>query len=231
MKTIVIGDIHGCFRELKNLLQKVEFNREADRLVSLGDLIDRGKESYEVCEFFRKLKAEIDGRCIVIRGNHEQMMMEAADLYGRELWKLNGGGKTIRSFFRNRGRISVKWFKENTCLYYEEPGFQCAHAGVEDQAISLNDPETLLWDRERLRENDYSGKLTIIGHTPLQDAAWFAGDGKTEKVLLEQRKQPLPKNGLICIDTGCVFGNRLTAMVIEEGIYWLDSVPSTVRAH
>lgn len=52
MRTLVVGDIHGCYGELKELLEKADLNRE-DRIIALGDIIDRGPESPEVLEFFR----------------------------------------------------------------------------------------------------------------------------------------------------------------------------------
>lgn len=100
MRTIIIGDIHGCYRELTELLEKVEFKKETDRLISLGDLMDRGGQSYEVFDLFRYLKAEMGERCIIIKGNHEEMMLEATQSpIDRELWKRNGGGTTIKSFY------------------------------------------------------------------------------------------------------------------------------------
>ena len=227
MRTIIIGDIHGCHQELLALLGKVQFDREQDRLVSLGDLMDRGDQSFEVFETFRLLKAEMGERCVIIRGNHEQMMLDASvNPMARILWKQNGGGKTLKSFYKHQDHVyhHAGWFRGNTVLYYEEDGFQCTHAGLEDGDISQSDPETLLWDRTRLTDNDYSGKLTVVGHTPLSGAAWCAGDGKNRALLTERTRTELPGQGMICLDTGCVFGYRLTAMVVEDGSFWLDSV-------
>lgn len=227
MRTIIVGDIHGCYRELVKLLDKVKFDTSSDRIISLGDLMDRGKQSYEVFDFFRHLRAEMGDRCIIIRGNHEQMLMDAAAVsYNAGLWKQNGGTKTIKSFFRHKSRVyqHAGWFHTNTVLCYEDELFQCAHAGLDSEDITENLSEVLLWDRIRIERNDYHGKLTIVGHTPMNDAAWYAGDGETIEILPEHRRTRLPKTGMICLDTGCVFGYRLTAMVIEGTEYWLDSV-------
>lgn len=227
MRTIVIGDIHGCYQELLKLLEKVKFNKNEDRLISLGDLMDRGKYSYEVFDFFRQLKNEKEDRCVIIRGNHEQMMIDAAVApEERSLWKSNGGRKTIRSFFRHKSIVYqyAGWFRNNTVLYYEDERFQCVHAGLDQEKPAENFPETLLWDRRRIEQNDYCGKLTIVGHTPIADAAYFAGDERTIKILPECKKMILPDTGLICIDTGCVFGYRLSAAVIEDGEFWVESV-------
>lgn len=90
MRTIIIGDIHGCYRELTKLLEKVAFDKEADRLIALGDLMDRGRQPYEVYDFFRHIKAETGECCIIIKGNHEEMMLGAALLPGdSDSWKRN----------------------------------------------------------------------------------------------------------------------------------------------
>lgn len=81
-----------------------------------------------------------------------------------------------------------------------------------------------MWDRTRMKRNDYYGKLTIIGHTLIENAAWYVGDEETTEILPEHKWMSLPETGLLCIDTGCVFGYKLTAMVIEDGKYWLESV-------
>ena len=230
MRTIIIGDIHGCHQELLMLLAKVQFDREQDRLISLGDLMDRGDRSFQVFETFRVLKADLGERCVIIRGNHEQMMLDASvNPFARILWKQNGGGKTIKSFYRHQDHVyhHAGWFRASTVPYYEEERFQCTHAGLEDGEIALSDPQTLLWDRKRISDNDYSGKLTVVGHTPLSGAAWCAGDRKNLAVLAERTRMALPEKGMICLDTGCVFGRRLTAMVVEDGSFWLDSVERT----
>ena len=65
-RTLLIGDIHGCYRELKTLLDKVKFDPEADRLISLGDLVHKGPKSAKVLEFFYNNGHE------VILGNHDE---------------------------------------------------------------------------------------------------------------------------------------------------------------
>ena len=70
-RVVVITDIHGCLNECKRLLEKLEFDKSCDRLINLGDTIDRGPQIYEVFEFLRALKEEMGDRCVLIKGNHE----------------------------------------------------------------------------------------------------------------------------------------------------------------
>lgn len=226
MRTIIIGDVHGCFQEMTDLMEKVGFDRHLDRLISLGDLMDRGEQSYEVFDFFRSLKREMGERCIIIRGNHEQMMLDAAvnpSALGR--WNRNGAAKTVESFAGHGTHVYqyTEWFHENTVMYCEEEDFRCVHAGLIKEELSENEPYDLVWDRTRISQNDYRGKLTVIGHTKVPGATWFCGDEKTTELLPEQQWRSLPKTGLIGIDTGCVYGYRLTAMVVEGGKFRIDS--------
>lgn len=62
MRTVIIGDIHGSYRELIKLLVEDGFDKYADRLINLGDMMDRGKDSYGVFGFFREMKSEMGRR-------------------------------------------------------------------------------------------------------------------------------------------------------------------------
>ena len=76
-RVVIITDVHGCYEECVSLLEKLDFDKSCDMLINLGDTIDRGPKIYEVFAFFRALKEEMGDRCILIRGNHEQMMLDA----------------------------------------------------------------------------------------------------------------------------------------------------------
>ncbi len=226
MRTIIIGDIHGCFQELQTLLKAVDFDQKTDRLISIGDLMDRGEQSYEVLMFFIRMKQEMGDRCIIIRGNHEQMLLDATNFIGMRLWRQNGAEYTIRSFREHRKDVFdyTDWIHENTVLYYTGDGFQCVHAGLDQEDLAANDTDTLIWDRDAVTGNFYTGRLTIVGHTPYQEPVHLKGNG-TFGILEEKCTYRLPKSGIICIDTGCVFGYQLTALVIEGHYCHIVSVP------
>jgi serine/threonine protein phosphatase 1 len=86
-RDFVVGDIHGCFYQLDALLERIGFERGCDRLFSVGDLIDRGPDSERAADF-------IDAPWFhAVRGNHEQMMLDAVAKGGDAewLWHINGG--------------------------------------------------------------------------------------------------------------------------------------------
>ena len=118
---------------------------------------------------------------------------------------------------------SAGWIREHVVFYYLGEGFQCVHAGLKIEPIEANDYYTMIHDHGVVMENVYAGPLTIVGHIALEKPTWFPGAGKPVKVLAEGEEQVLPKNGVICIDTGCGKGGRLTGMVIEDGKYCLLS--------
>ncbi len=86
-RKIFIGDIHGCYTELKKLLKKLDYNSKQDRLISLGDLINKGPASAKVLDFFMSNDLE------VVKGNHEDWLYRA--LTGQ--CKLYEEAKTILS--------------------------------------------------------------------------------------------------------------------------------------
>ena len=228
-RVVVITDIHGCFDECGRLLEKLGFDSARDRLINLGDTIDRGPKIYEVFKFFRDLKEEMGERCVLIRGNHEQMMLDATKDSPRrrdykDLWYMNSGEKTVFAFLNHKHKISEyrDWY-EQMPYYYEEDRFVCAHACMKDEDPEKNTIETLIWGRD----TDYEGKLLLTGHTPYQVPLYFNGSSPVGEIT-EGIWGRLPAKGMIALDTGCVFGNRLTGMLIEGDRFKVESVESMV---
>lgn len=226
MKTILIGDIHGCYKELRQLLDKVGFDSNEDKLILLGDLFDRGPDSYEVFQFVKELKVAMKERFIILFGSHESLLVNHNGLKKNLLWPIVGKNATILSFKKNHQDIQevIAWIQENTVLYYEDALFQCVHAGSKYEDLSKNDEYTLTMDHHITKRNEYDGKLLITGHIHLKQATWFKGDKKTKQLLPYNRQLELPKNGIICLDTGCGEGNYLTGMVIKDDMYFLKKV-------
>ncbi len=222
MKTVIIGDVHGSYDALTRLISKAGFDEEADRLINIGDMMDRGAKPYEVFCFFKQKKETMGENCILIRGNHEQMMLDSwRDKGNLPLWMSNGAEKTINSFAKAGESVYdyAAWIEKNTVLYYvDEAGFQCVHADIFNEDPALNEAETLIWGRNNVTYGYYTGKLTIVGHTPLVCPIYLAGGGRDPVCLNDGDRFAMPKSGMIGIDTGCVFGYKLTALVIDNGI-------------
>ena len=265
MRSILISDVHGCAASLLTLLKALALDPASDRLIFLGDLFDRGPDSWKVFQHVKKLAELFEERFVLLRGNHEDyLLQEKLPLTTRMVWDRVGRGTTVRSF-KEHGEMmedSAPWLREHTVTSFIGEGFQCVHAGLKIAPLELNDFYTMVHDHNVVLENRYNGPLTIVGHIALAQPAWFAGDGKTVKKLpaesLDAGEDPLagaglsdgerrpsaeagavnegrkpsaeagagdwlslPEQGVICIDTGCGKGGRLTGMIIENGCFRL----------
>lgn len=207
MREIIIGDIHGEYLKLDRLLKKINLNVYKDKIVFVGDYTDRGKNSYEVVQYIMQLKKLMRNRCVLVLGNHEQMMIDF--YYGKnDLWKINGYEPTLESFKKNRfnPREWCTFVKNHCILMHKEENYNVAHASADGSS------EDILWDRTQFLHNSYSGKITFVGHTPLKSPSNSNG-----MIYRYNKKYDLPTNGLINIDTGGTFDNILTACVIQNG--------------
>lgn len=226
MRSIIIGDIHGCNKELCALLDKVKPEKE-DQVILLGDLFDRGPESWDVFHTVKSLQRTYGDQFVLLRGNHEDYLLkEKLTLKERLIWDKVGKGATVASFKSHGEKMeeAAPWIRENCRMYYKGEGFQCVHAGLLVDPIEVNDTETMIHDHGIALRNCYKGPLTIVGHVALGDPMWFKGDEETTEILPYEEWKDLPEKGTICIDTGCGKGGRLTGMIIENGKYWLTCV-------
>ena len=215
-KTFIIGDVHGCNDKLVELLNKIQLNREEDTVIFVGDYFDRGPKSYEVWCTLKELKKDMGERCVLVRGNHEVMLCDYV-LGLDNNWMNNGYETTIRSFVNQNG-VSLgeirKWIEETTVRYYEGPFFDVVHAGREEEDLSKEDPDFLIWDRSLYRGRSYDGKLTFTGHSPY-GSPLFSLAGRIG-ILDHEHAYDLPEYGAINLDTACVYGGKLTAAEISE---------------
>lgn len=226
MKTVVIGDVHGCDKALNRLLGKLNIG-DNDRLIMLGDLFDRGTESWEVFQTVQMIADDMCDRFVLLRGNHEDYLLQPKLTFLQRLtWDRVGRGATVKSFKANGEKMedAIPWLKEHCQLFWRGEDFQCVHAGLKVDPIEVNDLNTLIHDHGIVLTNKYKVPLTVVGHIALDAPTWFAGDGKTTKKLSYWGWHELPRTGVICIDTGSGKGGKLTAMIVEGEQYCLECV-------
>ena len=196
MRTIVIGDIHGCYYTLIRLLEKLEIQKD-NQIIFLGDYVDRGKNSYEVIEGLQEIQKQYN--CICLLGNHEAMMIDAIETKECSLWKQSGGDKTLKSYQKN-GALRTKhlnWLKGLPVIYETRKNL-FSHAGFPKTITLENTFEDMVWGGNCvLDKSEPNEKIAIFGHYP---------NDRVFKTL----------NGNIGIDTGCVYGGKLTALVLDE---------------
>ena len=107
MKTYAIGDIHGCLHTLLALINKLPLERQ-DKLIFLGDYIDRGDHSKQVVDYVKSMTES--GQAIALMGNHERMCIDAngGSGYWQQIWTKNGGYDAILlPLVKYFGRLSL----------------------------------------------------------------------------------------------------------------------------
>lgn len=219
-RLIAIGDIHGSYRELVQLIENViKYNPQEDKLIFLGDYIDRGKDSKYVLDYLCKLREESPESIVLLLGNHEDMalnaVMEGYSSHEHQLWVRNGGEMTIKSFRAGCRRDEadnmnnfIYNFVPTLKPYHEENGFIFVHAGLPTNTAPENASlEDMLWMRDYecydRSPAAYLGKRLVIGHTPTGSggaAGVFVGDA------------------VINVDTHCYHSGILSAYDVLNGI-------------
>lgn len=112
MRKIITSDIHGCFSQFVKGLEEVKYNPTEDKLILLGDYIDRGTHSAQVVKYVRDLQEKYN--VIALLGNHEDMAIDAHERCDYSLWNMNGGTQTHKSYYRgecNSYLSDINWFK------------------------------------------------------------------------------------------------------------------------
>jgi len=184
-----IGDIHGCNKTLKKLLLKLKLTQE-DKIIFLGDYIDRGPDSFGVLKTVTNCPCET----IFLKGNHEdlaEVYFKPQSISDDEMWKRNGGDKTLKSIPTKDWKKWLKWMGK-LLYYHEEPDYFLVHAGFNWMGGKnvFKDLDSMLWSRDASPD---MGKPVISGHTPVQ--------------LTEIQDLIISYNKNIYIDNGCVFKN------------------------
>ncbi len=197
-RVFVVGDIHGCFHTLKYLLFescKITIN---DRIIFLGDYIDRGPYIPETIELIISLiKKGYD--IIPIRGNHEQLFIDSLNNPKKLIqWFKYGGQSTLDAFFvinPNFIEDEIIEFFLHTKYYHLENDFVCVHAGLNfDLQDPFSDKTAMLYSRNSNVIPDRIGNRKLIsGHTPFK---------------IDDIRRSLDTN-FIRLDGGCVYDKKV----------------------
>lgn len=205
-RLFAIGDIHGCYLEFCAVLDCLAPDLALDYLVIVGDLIDRGPDSYEVVRKIRQMQTLYGtDHVTVLRGNHEQMALDYFSGEG-EWWNFNGNEFTLASYDKHGATIQsdLDYFA-GLPLTREKDGFLFVHAGLNPhRSLEQQDESDLLWIREAFYNSRKQWPFTIVfGHTPTY--------------VLVRQDVPVSRSGWIAIDTGCVYGGSLTGVELHNG--------------
>src|ERR1022692_1212942 len=222
----VIGDVHGCRAELELLLTELGYeltrdaggqavggrHRDGRRAVFVGDLVDRGPDTPGVLRLVIGMVS--DGSALCVSGNHEAKLLRA--LRGRDVQVTHGLAESLAQLAAEPAefRAEVESFLDRLISHYVRDGGKLvvAHAGLIERLqgrasgrvreFCLYGQTTGETDEFGLPvrypwASDYRGAAMVLyGHTPVPEPEWV--------------------NGTLCLDTGCVFGGRLTALRYPE---------------
>jgi protein phosphatase len=221
----VVGDVHGCLAELEALLRDLGYaivhddhgrpvgaHHEGRRMIFVGDLVDRGPDTPGVLRLVMGMVAAGDALCV--SGNHEAKLVRA--LSGRQVKVSHGLAETLAQLEAEpeEFRAAVHRFADGLISHYVLDGGRLvvAHAGLIERyhgrasgrvrSFCLYGDTTGETDEYGLpvrlpwAENYRGQAMVLYGHTPVPEAVWV--------------------NNTLCLDTGCVFGGRLTALRYPE---------------
>lgn len=207
-RLLAIGDIHGCFEQLKQLIEEKIRLTIYDKLVFLGDYIDRGPESKEVIDFIIDLKDK-GFDIIALSGNHEQMLLDAweeEDFTG--IWMINGGKATLKSFgiktVKDLDPLYLNFFR-SLKLMAEIKNYLFVHAGFNDEIEHpFEDTYHMIWKcRQKYSHVLFKDKTIVHGHCTIPSATCDT--------------RIIANDPVINLDSGCVYTDfkgygRLTAL-------------------
>jgi serine/threonine protein phosphatase 1 len=228
MKTFVVGDIHGRCAQLHGLIEMLPREESKDKLVFLGDLLDRGPDVPGCVEHVLTLCRENPEHVICLRGNHEQMLLDFLD-EANMIWMetATGGDQTFRQYTEKPLRLrteadfdkardllaekvpahQIEFFRQLP-LYHEDDFALYVHAGLENgKHPSESSPHALLWTRNLDFYKSYHGKPCVFGHTPTPFLPWRGRVGRHGIYVF---------NSAIGIDTGYNLQSPLTCLSLPD---------------
>jgi bis(5'-nucleosyl)-tetraphosphatase (symmetrical) len=270
MSTYAIGDVQGCFQELQDLLDKINFDETNDQLWFTGDLVNRGPDSLATLRFVKQLNA------ISVLGNHECHLLAIAAGIVQP-----GEKDTLTTILSADDRDElIQWIRQLPLLHYEkDSGFAMIHAGLPPQwdileAMALAaevevvlqsdksyeflenmygnqpqqwDDDLSGWDRlrvivnllTRIRYCDTDGRMNFKdkgkpGTQSKNYQPWFKLNNRKSaeyKIIFGHwaslhngNPGDFKQHNVYPLDTGCVWGRKLTAMRLEDSCFF--NVPS-----
>lgn len=193
MNLLIVGDVHGCYHTFKKLVEE-NWNPEEELLIQIGDLINKGPHSGLCLKYWRKLEKKHPERTILIRGNHEQFLIDGGRFLNETV-----KGVSLEESIENAGLKVSKVRKRlaKTPLKWENEHLLITHAGVSKSALnpySTTARDGVLFNKGQLKCLD---KLQIKGHSVVEgnktlfstsENAWYIDTGAWMKKYLSAMK-------------------------------------------
>lgn len=196
-RIIVVSDIHGCFKTFMKLLDTVNYNKETDILISVGDIIMKGPDSKAVVQWFLSNRKNV----YCVRGNHEEKQLGISSMMGE-------------SSVLTSKELSYLALLPYT-ITVDDINLIIVHAGLVE-GVELSDQS--VYNLTQMR-NAYSDKFDNLCGSHMRDIGkhWCKFWNGSFVIYGHDAKRGLSKNkNTYGIDTGCCYGNKLTACIISD---------------
>jgi len=214
-RRLFIGDIHGCIRELQQLLKDFGYQSQKDQIISVGDVMGKGPSPLEVLILLKEESA------LVVRGNHDQAVLDYAKKNSTKL------SLKQKEYLDSLGKDAHSWLEyiESWPYFIEWKDIIVVHAGLDPEQANLHHmrPYHLMNIRTW---NNHSKQLGLP-----QDPPWFEFHNLSKTVIFGH----WAKQGLVNLpqfkglDTGCVYGKKLTGYCPEEDKFYQVSAQKIYR--
>ena len=217
-----MGDVHGYYEKMQRVLAECCYDAAMDRLVLLGDYVDRGPES---CRVVQAVKNLVEEGAVALYGNHEEMMVRA--LSGQsaerrksldiEQWYANGGEITLASYRAKNDLLREHLaFMKDLPRWHGEDGFLFVHAGIRQGCpIERQSQQDLIWIREEYILGYKDSQPLVSGHTPTQYLKRYELFSD-----IEDASKPVIRENKYFLDTGVAWGGPLTVMDLLSKEFW-----------
>jgi len=234
VRSFVVGDIHGRFDALENVLSQANFDDNKDSLITIGDICDGAEQTKECVERLISIK-----NIIPILGNHDWWFLQWLEgKHPGRIWTDQGGRATLRSYDYKTGdgffqpskipknhinffKKMLPWFETETAIF--------VHGGISWKGHEYTDNDTKMWDRNFITKeynhfymtgkNYWQGKTVFLGHTATRRLHIGECVKDTEK------SKPVIMPNVVALDTGAGNGGKLTLMEIHDKEYIQSNVP------
>jgi hypothetical protein len=206
-RTIMIGDVHGCAEELQELLDELDYTPHVDHIFLTGDAFTKGPDPLGVWRLIQDVRAKM------VMGNHDVALLD------RLKTRMNGEEKKLKSVYKKTLDALMPvvdelmdWVKRLP-LYIETESFLLVHAGIHPiKELQGTSRDEFLTIRTWPPNKGLDGPRWHDVYQPIRPLLVFGHDAPGGLIVKKRKGKPF----LVGLDSGCVYGNALSAFVVEE---------------
>ena len=208
MRTIFIGDTHGCAAELQDMLTAVAYDRTEDHLLLTGDAFARGPDPIGIWRLIQATDAKM------VLGNHDAGLLDRLEesAAGRQPKLKKADQRYTFTQLESAHSEILAWLRQ-VPLYIETEDFLLVHAGINpEKGLAGTSHEEFITIRSWPPSKEHTGPRWHDAYKPVHPLIVFGHDAPGGLVVKERNACPF----VLGLDSGCVYGNQLSAYILEE---------------